>query len=196
MIPNISVAILAGGQSRRMGTDKSLLKLNEKPLLAHVVERLTPLALPIMLVTNTPQHHAAFGLPMVSDVYPQRGSLGGLYTALHYSPAEYTLCVACDMPFLNVDLLRYLLTLCGDADAVVPHINGAYESLHAVYRRTSATLMQQQIEQQQLRIQHLYAHLRIRAVTADEVARFDPDYHSFTNLNTPDEAALAQNQRL
>jgi molybdopterin-guanine dinucleotide biosynthesis protein A len=83
--------------------------------------------------------------------------------------------------------------LCGEVDAVVPYIHDAYESLHAVYHRTCAALMRERLAQRQLRIQELYAHWRIRAVTAQEVARFDPDFHSFVNLNTPDEVARFQN---
>jgi molybdopterin-guanine dinucleotide biosynthesis protein A len=107
MANDITVAILAGGLSRRMGTNKSFVSLAGKPLIQHVIERVSALRLPVMLITNTPEQYAHFDLPMYGDVYPQCGSLGGLYTPLHSSLTDYTLCVACDTPFLNVDLLRY-----------------------------------------------------------------------------------------
>lgn len=189
---DVTVAILAGGLSRRMGTNKSFLSLDGKPLIQHVIERVSALHLPVILITNTPEQYACFELPMYSDVYPQCGSLGGLYTALHYSFTDYTLCVACDMPFLNVDLLRYMLDLRSGVDAAVPYIAGNYESLHAIYHQFCLPVMRDQLEQGQLRISDLYARLHVRLVTATEVECFEPDHHSFANLNTPDDVARIQ----
>lgn len=192
MIADVSVAILAGGLSRRMGTNKSFLPFAGKPLIAHVIERVSALQLPVILITNTPERYTGFGLPMHADIFPGQGALGGLYTAIEASASPYTLCVACDMPFLNADLLRYMLSLRAGVDGVVPCTDGHYESLHAVYRRTCLPVMRNQIAQGQLRINALYPLLHIRRVTEAEVTRFDPDMRSFVNLNTPDDAAYAQ----
>jgi molybdopterin-guanine dinucleotide biosynthesis protein A len=189
---DVTVAILAGGLSRRMGTNKSFVLLAGKPLIEHVIERVSALRLPVLLITNTPEQYASFGLPIYGDVYPQRGSLGGLYTALHYSLTDYTLCVACDMPFLNVDLLRYMLGLRSGADSVVPYIAGNYESLHAIYHQSCIPVMRAQLEQGQLRISNIYSQLQVRQVTEVEVDRFDPDQRSFANLNTPADVAHIQ----
>ncbi len=189
---DVTVAILAGGLSRRMGTNKSFVLLDGKPLIAHVIDCVTVMRLPVLLVTNTPEQYAHFDLPMYSDVYPKCGSLGGLYTALHYSLTDYTLCVACDMPFLCVDLLRYMLGLRSGVDSVVPYIAGNYESLHAIYHRTCLPVIREQLEQGQFRISSIYARLQVRLVTAAEVERFDPDQRSFVNLNTPDDVAHIQ----
>ncbi|MBZ0290910.1 MAG: molybdenum cofactor guanylyltransferase [Anaerolineae bacterium] len=192
MSNDVTAAVLAGGLSRRMGTNKSFLPLAGKPLIQHVIERLDALQLPIILITNTPDLYAGFDVPMYPDVYPNCGSLGGLYTALHSSSADYTLCVACDMPLLNVDLLRYMLDLRSGMDAVVPCIGGNYESLHALYHRSCRALMREQIEQDRLRISELYTQLQVRLVSKDEVERFDPEHRSFANLNTPDDVARIQ----
>lgn len=189
---DVTVAILAGGLSRRMGTNKSFLSLAGKPLIEHVIERISALRLPAILITNTPEQYAHFELPMYGDVYPQCGSLGGLYTALHYGPADYTLCVACDMPFLNVDLLRYMLDLRSGIDGVVPYIAGNYESLHAIYRQTCLPAIRDQIERKQFRISDIYPQLQVRRITEVEIDRFDPDQSSFVNLNTPDDVAHIQ----
>lgn len=189
---DVTVAILAGGLSRRMGTNKSFLSLAGKPLIQHVIERVSALRLPVILITNTPEQYAHFGLPMYGDVYPQCGSLGGLYTALHSSLTDYTLCVACDMPFLNVDLLRYTLDLRSGVHSVVPYIAGNYESLHTVYHRTCLPVIQEQLERGRLRIHDIYIHLQVRLVTEVEIERFDPEQRSFVNLNSPDDVAHIQ----
>jgi molybdopterin-guanine dinucleotide biosynthesis protein A len=192
MVSDVTVAILAGGLSQRMGTNKSFISLAGKPLIQHVIERVSTLHLPVMLITNTPEHYAHFDLPVYGDVYPQRGSLGGLYTALYFSPTDYTLCVACDMPFLNEDLLNYMLDLRSGVDSVVPYIAGNYESLHAIYHRTCLPVIQEQLEQDRLRIHDIYTHLQVRQVIAVEVERFDPEQRSFVNLNSPDDVAHIQ----
>lgn len=81
----MSAAILAGGQPRRMGTDKSFIVLDGKPLIGHVIDRLKPLAIPMIIITNQPEKYAQFALPLFEDVIPNKGSLGGLYSAVTYT---------------------------------------------------------------------------------------------------------------
>lgn len=188
-LTDVSVAILAGGRSRRMGTDKSLLPFAGKPLIAHVIGQTALLGLPTLLVSNTPEQHEPFHLPMVQDVYPGQGSLGGIYTALAYSRTAYTLCVACDMPFLNADLLRYLIEQRLGYDAVVPVVDGQYESLHAVYCHTCLEPIEHNISVGNLRIQDLFGQLRTREVGTKEIDPFDRERRSFMNLNTPADVA-------
>lgn len=188
----ISVAVLAGGKSRRMGRDKSTLLLGDRPLIQHGIARLAALRLPLLLISNTPDQHRQFGLPIFADRYPDAGALGGLATALYHSTTDYTLCVACDLPFLNSALLRYLLTLCTGAAAIVPRVGGQDQNLHAVYHRRCLPIMETQIAAGHLRISDLFAQLDVRWVTAAETAAFDPDGRAFMNVNTPEDLALAQ----
>lgn len=181
------VAVLAGGKSRRMGTDKSFVLLNGKPLLQHVIERVSKLQVPIMLIANEREKYAAFGLPIFSDIIPNAGSLGGVYTALQQSSAKHTrtLCVACDMPFLNPTLLRFLIDQSSEYDVVVPSIEGQAQGLHAVYSPSCLPIMKQQIEGGDLTIQHIFQQVKTRFVGEDILRTFDPDLRSFVNLNTP-----------
>jgi molybdenum cofactor guanylyltransferase len=189
----VSIAILAGGRSSRMGRDKSFVLLDGKPVIEHVLDRLHGLGLPICIVTNTPDSYAQYGLSMFADMLPEAGALGGLYTALHASTREYALCVACDMPFLNTDLLQYLIDLRKEeADIIAPRVHGYAETLHAVYRKTCLTPIREQIARGNLRISAFYDQVRVRFVKEGEVRRFDPDLRSFVNLNTPEELAAAQ----
>lgn len=190
-MPNASVAVLAGGQSRRMGRDKSTLLLGDRPLMQHGLEHIATLGLPMMLITNTPDQHRQFGLPMFGDEYLHAGALGGLATALHHSTTDYTLCLACDLPFLNPALLHYLLTLCTGVDAVVPQVGGQDQNLHAVYHRRCLPIMTAQIAARHLRISDLFARLHVRWVTEAETRRFDPDGRAFMNINTPEDLARA-----
>ncbi|MFQ3568760.1 MAG: molybdenum cofactor guanylyltransferase, partial [Aggregatilineales bacterium] len=112
---NFTLAIVAGGKSTRMGRDKSFVPLNGRPLIEHVLERTRDLGqAETILIVNQPALYAHLGLPMFADLLPDKGSLGGIYTAIHHSGTPYTLCVACDMPFLNARLLRYQVSLAPD----------------------------------------------------------------------------------
>lgn len=189
----ITVAVLAGGRSSRMGVDKSFVPLLGKTLIDHVLERVSPLGAQTILITNRPQDYAHLGLPMFRDVIPDKGSLGGLYTAVTYSPTEHTLCVACDMPFLNRALLEHLISLREGFDVIVPRINRFPEALHAVYSKACLGPMREKIEQDRLKAIGFYGKVRVRFVEEAEVRRYDPGLRSFVNINTPQE--LAEEQR-
>lgn len=181
---NLQAAILAGGASRRMGRDKSFVLINNRPMIEHVIEHLSALELATMIITNTPDKYRAFGLPCYTDAIPGSGSLGGLYTALLNSVADYVLCVACDMPFLNAELLRYLIDLRDGYDVVVPMAEGHAHSLHAVYARRCLPAIRAQIETNNLRIVELYRTQHVRYVAEDKLRQFDPVLRSLRNLNT------------
>jgi molybdopterin-guanine dinucleotide biosynthesis protein A len=189
---NISIAILAGGRSSRMGTDKSRLLLQGRPIFEHVLERLTPLNLPVIIIANDLEKYRCYELPIFPDVIPNGGSLGGLYSAIYCSKSDYTLCVGCDMPFLNTNLLAYLVAQCGDYDLVVPRVDGLAQPFHAVYNKNCLSTIHTHIGQGRLRASGFYASLKVRWVEAEELSAFDPAYNSFVNINTPEEYQAAQ----
>lgn len=189
---SVTVAVLAGGRSLRMGKNKSFVALQGRPLIQRVLERVALLSLPTILIANAVEDYQSFGLPVFPDVLPGKGSLGGIYTALHYSQTEVVLCVACDMPFLNPELLRYLGSLHEGYDAVVPCVNDRPQGLHAHYRRDCMHSLWQALEHDQLKIGKYLDQIRVRYVEEGDLRRFDPDLRSFINLNTPDDLLRAE----
>ena len=183
----VTVAILVGGRSRRMGCDKSFVCLNGRPLIEHVIERVTALVLPIILIANNPEPYLPLNLPLFTDIVPDKGSLGGLYSAMSYSQTDYTLCVACDMPFLSPALLEHLVTLSNGFDAVVPQVDGRPQGLHAIYHKACLPPMLRALQQDRLKISTFLAEIHVRFVEEAEVRRFDPELRSFVNLNTTEE---------
>lgn len=188
----VTIAILAGGQSRRMGQNKSFVLLGDKPVFEHVLARLLLLERPVSVITNTPEHYAKYNLPMIPDMLSGLGTLGGIYTAIQTSKTDYTLCVACDMPFLNTSLLRYLIGLCGEHDLIVPRIGKYFEPLHAIYRKTCIDPIDRQLKKNILQASGFYDAVKMRIVEETEIRPHDPDLRSFMNLNTPDDLAAAQ----
>jgi molybdopterin-guanine dinucleotide biosynthesis protein A len=186
--------VLAGGENRRMGTDKAFLKLAGIPLIEHVLRALNQVFRDIIIVTNSPNLYAASNAMVVTDVFDKRGPLTGIYSGLLRSHDEYNFVVACDMPFLHPGLIAYMAEQSTGYDVVVPSIKGFPEPLHAIYRKSLLPLIEKHIRDEKRRIQDLYKDVQVRYVTEEEIDRFDPARKSFKNLNTPkdyEEAACA-----
>ncbi len=183
-MPDVSVAILAGGQSRRMGRDKAFLPVGGRPVIERVIERVAPSSDDLTLITNEPAPYRYLGQRLVGDVVPGKGSLGGIYTAIHAARYDHCLVVACDMPFLNPDLLRYLISLAPGYDVVIPRVAEFPETLHAVYGKRCLEPIKRRLLADQLKIIGFFDEVRVRTVERDEVAHFDPAFRSFLNMNT------------
>jgi molybdopterin-guanine dinucleotide biosynthesis protein A len=192
-----TVAIMAGGKSSRMGSDKSFVRLLNKPLIEHVMERVSDLGQDeTLLITNRPADYAHLKLPIYTDLLPDKGSLGGIYTAIYYSRNEYTLVVACDMPFVNPKLLRHMIGLLseqdGPFDVVAPRVDGYPEGLHAIYGKACLSPIRKQLELGQFKVIGFYPEVRARYLDEAECMPIDPKGHSFLNVNTPEEIRWAE----
>ena len=183
----VSVAILAGGLSSRMGQDKAPLPLAGRSVIQRVLDRVLPLSDDVTLITNTPEEYRHLGYRMKGDLYPGKGSLGGMYTAIHAACYSYCLVVACDMPFLNTDLLRYLADLASGFDVVVPRIGKFPETMHSVYGKGCLDPIRRRLLADELKIIGFFDDVRVRYVDRNDVARFDSNFRSFLNVNTPED---------
>lgn len=105
---NLEIFVLAGGKSSRMGTDKGLMHFRGKPLIQHMLDTLHTLYLPLSLIANNVEYHR-FGLPVYTDIIKEKGPMGGLLTALHYTKADSVLLLSCDMPFIETVAISQLL---------------------------------------------------------------------------------------
>src|SRR5438270_6311929 len=122
--------ILAGGKSQRMGQDKSLMILAGRSLIERALDALKPVCDELLIATNAPHLYEHLHVRTVPDRIRGGGSLAGLHAGLA-DAGETVIAVACDMPFLNTELLGYLVSLCGDVDAVVPDLSGPTHSARA-----------------------------------------------------------------
>lgn len=191
----LSVAIQAGGQSTRMGENKALKLFMGRPLIQRVAERLAPIADELFVTTNQPHELAFLGLPLVGDLRPGRGALGGLYTAIASAHQPQVAVVACDMPFASAALLAAAAGLLEHeaADVVIAHTDEGFEPLHAVYRqKTCLPAIESAMEADQWRVISWFPKVKVRALTQEEVDRFDPDRVAFWNVNTPEEFSQAE----
>ena len=188
----ISSVILAGGTSRRMGTSKALLKVGDRPIIERVIEKVSLVGKEIILVTNKPDEYAHLSHPMVPDAYPGKGPLGGIYSGLKAASNPYALVVACDMPFLNAPLLRYMTLLSPGHDVVVPRLEAGIEPLHAIYSKACLPAMETLLQQNHLRIISFYSQVRVRYVEQQEIEILDPQLFSLFNVNSLDDLQRAR----
>lgn len=187
---SLTLAILAGGRSSRMGTDKAWVTVQGRPLITHILEQLRPACAETIIITNRPEAYAGLELPLFGDVWPEVGALGGLYSALHYATQPHVVCVACDMPYIVPALFDYLLSLRHTADVVLPRVAGEAEPFRAIYHRAQCLpAIHTALTNQQRRLISFLPHVQVREVPDAEWQRFDPAGVSFANLNTPEELA-------
>lgn len=195
-LPPCSVVVQAGGASRRMRRDKGLLPFRGRPMTAWILEQVQGFGAETFIISNTPDSYLRFGLPVYPDVLPGYGALGGLYSALYHARYEYVVVLACDMPFINLPLLRHLRSLAPRHDVVAPRLrrNGPAEPFRAVYRRGLLPALRYALDGGELRIGAFLAMVDTRYVGEADLRRFDPDLRSFRNVNTPAdlEAALKE----
>ena len=191
----VSAIVLAGGLSRRLGRDKALEPFGGEPLISRVIGRLATLTDETVVVVNNDARAAELPLPAGAktavDIYPDSGSLGGIFTGLTAASNEWGFVVACDMPFLNTALIKHILSLRHDHDAVVPTLDGYPEPTHSAYSKACLPHIERRLEAGQLRIARFFDDVRVRYVQDDEVDALDADRLSFFNVNTPDDLARA-----
>jgi len=188
---SVSAGILAGGKSSRMGRPKALLPFDGEPLIVHIVRQLQELLADIVVVAAPEQELPPLPVTLVRDDVAYQGPVGGIYYGLRAIGKEVCFVTSCDVPFLNLSLISYLISQIENYDVVAPYWQDRFQPLHAVYRRSVLPLLQQQLERGELRPIFLYEKVRTRKVSEDEIRRFDPEGLSFLNMNTPEDYQAA-----
>ena len=177
--------VLAGGRSRRLGLDKALVRFGGVPLLRIVVERVAQVCREVVVAVDRPDRYEGLGLParLVADESPGLGPLSGLQVGLRTCRTEHVLVAACDLPFLNVELLRHMARLPRSYQALVPWRDGRWQPLHAIYARSCLEAVDAMAAGGGGSMQELLGRLNVRRLDEEEMDRLDPDGLSLVNLN-------------
>lgn len=178
--------ILAGGASSRMGKDKGLCEFKGKALINYAIEALLPLCSTILISSNNVDDYQGLGYEVVVDEYQGIGPIDGIYSTLKKSVTRHNLIISCDTPFLNTQLLEYVLANSDDYDIVVPeHGNSFIEPLAAYYSSAIINNLKNTIESKDYKLMNFFNKVRFKKVKVDKL----PEYSNklFKNLNTPDD---------
>ncbi len=191
---DLSSIILAGGKSSRMGFDKAFLRLGDESLLENLIKRLKPISDEIIIVTDALEKFCAFaellhfcGVKIVEDLVFQKGPLGGIYTGLKTSKNFYNFFVACDMPYIEVKLIKYLYTLREGYDVIVPRLKNGYETLFAIYSKDCIEPIFQTLKSDSNKVRDFFDKVKVREVLEEELKDFGDPEKLFMNINTKDD---------
>ena len=186
-IAGVTGVILAGGESRRMGSDKSLLPIDGARFIDHIYRRLTALFDEVIIVTNSPDLYADIPCRKVPDLYRAQGSLAGIHAGLHHARHQRVFVVACDMPFVSAAVVRRLCLTDGSGDVVIPCGEHGFEPLHAVYGKGCLPAMEKTLAGGERRIVAFFDEVKVAQVPLADFTDIDPQGLSFRNINTPQE---------
>lgn len=183
--------VLAGGKSTRMGRDKAVLSLNGRTLLETALAAVRPVVNEVFILGPSEPYRTY--APVIADIFPGCGPLGGIHAALAQTETEFNLVIAVDTPFLSAALLRYLAERALAARAVVtaPEINGYPQPLCAVYSRDFLPIAERALRAGAYKIVPLFPNDRTLLVRETELAQVAFTAEMFENLNTPEDLERA-----
>ena len=181
--------VLAGGDSKRLGQPKALLDFQGQTLIELMVTRLGQYFDRLTVVTDRPDLYRDLPVRITGDllVDEHKSPLRGIHAGLSISDLPYQFVAACDMPFPNLELVKYMEQSAAGYDAVVPRIGEYYQPLHSFYNRSCIGIIEKQLSLGCYKVTDFYDHLKIRFISSAEILRFDPNQESFTNINTWDD---------
>ena len=177
--------VVAGGKSRRMGSDKALLPWEGSTLLDHAIARLRAVCNDVVILSGAETRYTDRGQPVVIDRDPETGALGGLASGLEILEDGRGLFLGVDLPFVPAALLRHLLALAEGWDAVVPASPEGPEPLCAVYARACREPVLRAVHEGRLKMTAFWPDVRVRLVPPEELRVFGEPSSLFRNLNTP-----------
>jgi molybdenum cofactor guanylyltransferase len=170
--------VLAGGHSRRMGTDKSMLPIDGQPMIEHICQQLRGTFAQVLISANDTEKFSFLGLQVIPDRRPDQGPLMAVASALEASQTELNLIIGCDIPQIRLPVARRMLAEGEEADIVIPVTeDGKEQPLFAVYRRSIHRHMNAALESGARRLADVYSLCRVRRIELGDAGWF-------ANLNT------------
>jgi molybdopterin-guanine dinucleotide biosynthesis protein A len=187
----INGIILAGGKSRRMGSDKGLLELRGKKMIQLIIDRLLPVASDILIISSN-SDYANLGYPVFPDILTDSGPAAGIYTGLHHSSTEKNIIVGCDTPNLSSGFLRYLASQSEDWDITVPVTRQNIEPLCGIYTKRIGPELFKCIQEGEYKMTAVLQRFRVNYLDITTQKQFNSE-HLLRNINTPDDLSKENN---
>lgn len=194
MITDVTGVLLAGGKSRRMGEDKRFILVGQRTLFERTCSVLRESFEQVCVVIAQDSPSLQAEVPVARDLIPDCGSLGGLYTGLRRAKTQHIFLVACDMPFLNPDVIRYMVRMKDQADIVISRWASRLQPTHAVYGQNCLPVIEEMMNLHNRKIHSMIDHpaLRVRVIVEKEIRQIDRDGRSMFNINTPSDLEHAR----
>ena len=175
--------ILAGGKSSRMGFDKQFLTINKKRVMKNIIYKLEDEFDEIIIVTNKPLEYGGLNYKVTPDILKNMGPLGGIHAGLSIANSKYAMVIACDMPNINMEYIRYMKDHIGK-DGCTTCFGDWIEPFSSFYSKDIVGDIEEYLLTGKKSIYHLLQRLNINYIDEDEARRFSPNWDMFLNLNT------------
>jgi len=181
---SIVAYLLAGGKSSRMGKDKGLIKLADKPMAKYAIETLEHMGLTPTIVSNN-EAYASLGYPLIKDIVPDKGPMGGLHTAMEDNQATYVFLVSCDLPFVPKEAFQKLIDAINGQSVIVSEFMGKTNPLFALYHKNLKEQIRENVDLEKLKMQDFISDTDFEKVDMEDLVLQSPK--RFTNINTPED---------
>ena len=184
----MNAIILAGGKSSRFGSDKAMYKIEQKPMLENIVEKLEVFFDNIYIIGNEKQKLKEVNrqIKFLSDIIPDKGPLGGLYTGLSESDSQFNYLQACDMPFICEEYLNFMKSYIkedSNYDAYIPVKDGYLEPFVGIYNKSIKNDILKLIKKEQLNFDYLFNEINIKKIPEEEIEKVADPKKIFFNIN-------------
>jgi molybdopterin-guanine dinucleotide biosynthesis protein A len=194
---NISAFILSGGKSSRIGTNKSFLVIDGKPLIQRLSELLDSIFQEVVISSNETELYEFLGKKIIKDIFPGRGPLSGIHSALSSTASERNFIISCDMPFISSELIKYIMEFKSDASIVIPIAEERIQPLCGIYSKiilseVELLLIESQDKDKGLKgsIYELLSRVQSEIIDVTKMKFYHPNL--FFNINTPDDYLYAK----
>lgn len=188
--------ILAGGKSSRMGRNKAFIEWDEVPLIERSLSLFRSVFSEVIISSNHPELYENYGVKVIKDNYLDQGPLGGLEACLRKASYDYSFFAACDMPFLNSEVIRFMAKKLDGEAILVPEVDGGFHPLHAFYHKDCLSIIKEKLELKRLKLVDLFQVCNVRYLREEDFKEFPEIRLSFSNMNTPQECLALQQHNL
>ncbi|MGG5462413.1 molybdenum cofactor guanylyltransferase [Clostridium sp. B9] len=181
-----TAAILAGGKSSRMNyKNKAFLRYENSCFIEKIIKELRDYD-EVIIVSNNPEEYKGLGVKVIKDVYPSQGPLSGIHSALSHMENEYCLVVACDMPFINRDIVDYLGSIREDYEILIPRVNERLQPLCGIYKKSIKEELEKKLLKKENKLIAVCYEFKLKIIGNLDGANKDLE-KNFLNINTEEE---------
>ncbi|MGE4272936.1 MAG: molybdenum cofactor guanylyltransferase [Desulfitobacterium sp.] len=188
--------ILSGGKSSRMGSNKAFIEWDGVPLIERSLSALRMVFSEVVVSSNHPELYASYDVQVVKDNYPDRGPLGGLEACLRVARYDHTFFVACDMPFLNSEVIRFMAREIDEKDILAPEIGGGFYPLHAFYHKSCLPVIEKQLMANRLSLRDVFRLCSVHFLREEDFRDFPEIKLNLSSVNTPQECLALKKQQM
>ena len=193
---NITCFILAGGQSKRLGANKALIEIGGERLIDIMLRKLSAVFSELVLITIPEHNYPDIKQKKIFDIVPNKSSLGGVYTGLMESNSSHSFFLACDMPFINMEFIKFMLEKKLDYDLLIPETNKGFQPLHAIYSKSCISHIKKLMDENNFKILDFFDKVRLKCIPEKICREFDPEEKMFLNINTVEDLKIAEKMKL